>query len=133
MAQGLKKDVGGRFRYAVGLQSWVNSGRGVSFSGEIESAPVFQRAYKPCVVTLEQLEENAEKQNMLVLSMTKPSESLDLDVAVLQETRDEISKGWADGAWKVEQLERGATISRRFPLAQGEKIRMIDDFCFRGE
>ena len=24
MAQGLKKDVGGRFRYAVGLQSWVN-------------------------------------------------------------------------------------------------------------
>ena len=78
-------------------------------------------------MTLEQLEKNAEKQNMLVLSMTKPSESLDLDVAVLQETRDEISKGWADGPWKVEQLERGATISRRFPLAQGEKIRMIDD------
>ena len=25
LAQGLKKDVGGRFRYAVGLQSWVNS------------------------------------------------------------------------------------------------------------
>ena len=24
LAQGLKKDVGGRFRYAVGLQSWVN-------------------------------------------------------------------------------------------------------------
>ena len=83
-------------------------------------------------MTLEQLEENAEKQNMLVLSMTKPSESLDLDVAVLQETRDEISKGWADGPWKVEQLERGATISRRFPLAQGEKIRMIDDYSVSG-
>jgi len=25
LAQGLKKDVGGRFRYAVGLQSWVNA------------------------------------------------------------------------------------------------------------
>jgi len=24
LAQGLKKDVGGKFRYAVGLQSWVN-------------------------------------------------------------------------------------------------------------
>ena len=51
-------------------------------------------------MTLEQLEENAEKQNMLVLSMTKPSESLDLDVAV--------------------------------PLAQGEKIRMIDDYSVSG-
>ena len=93
---------------------------GSTLAGEIEGAPVFQKAYKPCVATIEQLEENAEKRNLLVLSMTKPSESLELDVAVLQETRDEILKGWADGPWKLEQLERGATISRRFPLSQGE-------------
>lgn len=68
-------------------------------------ASVFQKAYKPCVATLEQVEENAEKRNLLVLSMTRPSESLELDVAVLQEARDEISKGWADGPWKLEQLE----------------------------
>ena len=105
---------------------------GSTLAGEIEGAPVFQKAYKPCVATIEQLEENAEKRNLLVLSMTKPSESLELDVAVLQETRDEISKGWADGPWKLEQLERGATISRRFPLSQGEKTRMIDDYSVSG-
>ena len=33
LAQGLKKDVGGRFRYAVGLQSWVNGPAQMSFSG----------------------------------------------------------------------------------------------------
>jgi hypothetical protein len=105
---------------------------GSTLAGEIESAPVFQKSYKPCVATIEQLEENAEKRNSLVLSMTKPSASLELDVAVLQETRDEISKGWADGPWKLEQLERGATISRRFPLSQGEKTRMIDDYSVSG-
>ena len=30
LAQGLKKDVGGRFRYAVGLQSWVNHNKSTS-------------------------------------------------------------------------------------------------------
>ena len=101
---------------------------GSTLAGEIEGAKVFQQAYKPCLSTLEQLEENAEKRNLLVLSMTKSSASLDLDAAVLQETRDEVNKGWADGPWSLEQLEKGATISKRFPLAQGEKVRMIDDY-----
>ena len=32
----------------------------------------------------------------------------------------------------LNQLERGATISRRFPLSQGEKTRMIDDYSVSG-
>ena len=56
---------------------------GSTLAGEIEGAKVFQQAYKPCLSTLEQLEENAEKRNMLVLKMTKSSSSLDLDAAVL--------------------------------------------------
>jgi len=105
---------------------------GSTLAGEIEGAKVFQQAYKPCLSTLEQLEENAEKRNLLVLSMTKSSASPDLDAAVLQETRDEVNKGWADGPWSLEQLEKGATVSRRFPLAQGEKVRMIDDYSVSG-
>ena len=41
LAQGLKKDVGGRFRYAVGLQSWVN------FTGTIQSMDWFKGKSTP--------------------------------------------------------------------------------------
>ena len=47
---------------------------------------------------------------------------------VLHETLEEIAKGWADGPWPVESLEKGVTVSRRFPLQQGDKVRMIDDY-----
>ena len=55
-----------------------------------------------------------------------------MDEAVLKETEEESAKGWADGPWELGSLEKGATISRRFPLLQGEKIRMIDDYSVSG-
>lgn len=55
-----------------------------------------------------------------------------MDEAVLKETEEELAKGWADGPWELGSLEKGATISRRFPLLQGEKIRMIDDYSVSG-
>ena len=106
--------------------------KGSTLAGEIDASSVFQRSFKPCITTVQQLEEHAEKRNSLVMRMTKSSGDRGLDAAVLKETRDEIARGWADGPWRVEDLERGATISRRFPLVQGSKIRMIDDYSVSG-
>ena len=50
----------------------------------------------------------------------------------LSETREELIKGWADGPRDRAELEPGATVSRRFPVMQGEKIRMIDDYTICG-
>ena len=105
---------------------------GSPLAGEVEASCVFQPCYRPCVTTLGQLEEDAYKRNQLVLRMTKSAGSPDLDSAVLKETMEEIEKGWADGPWPLEALEQGATISRRFPLQQGDKIRMIDDYSISG-
>ena len=105
---------------------------GSPLAGEVEASCVFQPGYRPCVTTLGQLEEDAYKRNQLVLGMTKSSGSHDLDSAVLKETMEELEKGWADGPWPLEALEQGATISRRFPLQQGDKIRMIDDYSISG-
>ena len=105
---------------------------GSPLAGEVEASCVFQPCYRPCVTTLGQLEEDAYKRNQLVLGMTKSSGSTDLDSAVLKETMEEIQKGWADGPWPLEALEPGATISRRFPLQQGDKVRMIDDYSISG-
>ena len=64
--------------------------------------------------------------------MTKSSGSESMGMAVLLETKEDIQKGWADGPWRLDQLERGATMSRRFPLDQGDKVRMIDDYSVSG-
>ena len=105
---------------------------GSPLAGEIEAASVFQPGYRPCVTTLGQLESDAYKRNKLVMSMTKSSGSEELDMAVLSETMEEITKGWADGPWPIESLEEGATVSRRFRLQQGDKVRMIDDYSISG-
>jgi len=105
---------------------------GSPLAGEVEAACVFQPCYRPCLTTLGQLEEDASKRNRLVLGLTKSSSSQELDSAVLKETMEETEKGWADGPWPLERLEQGATISQRFPLQQGDKIRMIDDYSISG-
>ena len=101
---------------------------GAPLAGEVEASCVFQPGYKPYVTTLAQLEREASKRNRLVLGMAKSSGS----AAVLKGTQEELEKGWADGPWPLSSLEEGATISRRFPLLQGEKIRMIDNYLISG-
>ena len=105
---------------------------GSPLAGEIDAASVFQRSYKPCLTTLEQLEKSASERNKLILGAVNSSGSQLLDEAVLSETKNEVDKGWADGPWELHQLEHGATISTRFALLQGEKIRMIDNYTVSG-
>lgn len=50
----------------------------------------------------------------------------------MEETRLELDKGWAEGPFDPLQLAVGAVISRRFPLRQGQKIRLIDDYSVSG-
>ena len=59
----------------------------------------FRKRTNHVFLRLRQLEDNAAKKNELVMGMTKSSGSATMDAAVLAETRDEISKGWADGPW----------------------------------
>lgn len=78
--------------------------QGSPLAGEIDASVVFQKAYKPCLSTLQQMEDNARRRNELVMSMTKSSGSETKDLAAFTETREEIRKGWPMalgrvGAW----------------------------------
>eukprot|EP00435_Cladocopium_sp_Y103_P040568 s1901_g11.t1 len=105
---------------------------GATLAGEVEASASFESQYKPCLATLEQLEANAGKMNEAVIRMTKSSGDPEIDAQLLAETRLELDKGWADGPYSLSDLEEGATVSRRFPLVQGAKVRMIDDFSISG-
>jgi hypothetical protein len=45
-------------------------------------------------------------------------------------TREEVRLGWAVGP--IAQVPKGSVVSRRFPLAQRNKTRMIDDYSISG-
>ena len=105
---------------------------GSPLAGPIEASPSFEAQFRPCLATVEQLTNNAPKMNEAVLRMTTSSGDLSLDKQLLEETLAEVEKGWAEGPFQLVDLPEGSTISRRFPLTQGAKTRMIDDFSISG-
>lgn len=105
---------------------------GSTIAGDIAASPLFRSQYKPCLTTVAQLEKSAKQRNEAILKMTKSSGDESLDLAVVAETEEELRRGWTVGPLSVDQLPQGAVISRRFPLQQGQKIRMIDDYTVSG-
>ena len=82
--------------------------------------------------TVRQLAAGASKRNQAILKMTTSCGDLELGQKLLEETRLELDKGWAEGPFEPSQLEPGAVISCRFPLRQGSKIRTLDDYLGSG-
>ena len=105
---------------------------GATLAGEIEQTGIFQAQFKPCLITMDQLQDESVRRNEFILSLTKSSGDRVLDEMLLEETREELECGWVEGPFDISTLEYGATISRRFALVQGAKTRMIDDFSISG-
>ena len=105
---------------------------GATLAGEVESCDIFERQFKPCLLTVEQLEAGAARRNQAIMAMTASSGDADLDKRLLAETLEEVERGWARGPYKLAELPPGSVISRRFPLAQSNKVRLIDDFSVSG-
>ena len=105
---------------------------GATLAGDVAPCPIFKQQFRPCLATLKQLEAGAPKRNQAILRMSTSCEDLELDALLLEETRLELERGWAEGPFELEQLEKGAVISRRFPLRQGGKVRLIDDYSVSG-
>lgn len=101
---------------------------GSTLAGEIQKADIFDAQFKPCLITMEQLEAESVRRNEFVLNSTVSSGDMEVDEQIMVETEKELELGWAEGPFELSNLESGATISRRFALAQSNKTRMIDDF-----
>lgn len=52
-------------------------------------------------MTLEQLARDASRRNEYILKMTVSAGSEELDRQVLEETREELNKGWAEGPFEL--------------------------------
>jgi len=103
---------------------------GSPLAGEIPKCSTFQELYKPCMLTMGQLLKEAPTRNQAILSACKSSGNVRVDQQLLFETREEVKKGWAIGPFS--EVPDGCVVSRRFPLVQRDKVRMIDDFTISG-
>ena len=104
--------------------------RGSPFAGDIPKCAVFQALYEPCLFTLQQPQRESGKRNQAILAACHSSGDAEVDRQVLLETQEEVRLGWAVGP--VQQVPEGCVISRRFPLVQRNKTRMIDDHPISG-
>ena len=68
--------------------------------------------------------------NQAILASCKSSGNFEVDQQLLQETRDEVQRGWAVGLFR--EIPEGCFLSRRFALVQRNKTRMIDDYTISG-
>lgn len=103
---------------------------GSPLAGDIPKCNVFEDLYKPCMLTLNQLLKEAPARNSAILASCKSSGNRQVDEQLLSETREEVGRGWAVGPFST--VPDGCVVSRRFPLIQRNKTRMIDDFTISG-
>ena len=100
---------------------------GFSLVGEVPKSNVLPRKLLPAVISEQELHANSHKANLALRYMTRSSGDLELDEKLWAKTVSEVDKGWMLGPLTWDTLSSGDTVSRRFPLEQGGKVRPIDD------
>ena len=104
--------------------------RGFPMTGWTEESGVFEPDVRPPSITVQQLKGMALGLNHAVVDSLRNAENNDLDQPAWEETQKEIEQGWLQPC-EVTDL-RSVHIAKRFPLQQGGKLRLIDDFTAAG-
>ena len=104
--------------------------RGFPMTGWTEESGVFVPDVRPPDMTVDQLRGIALGLNHAVVESLAQAGDSELDVPAWEETQAEIQNGWLEPC-EVSDL-RVVHVAKRFPLQQGGKLRLIDDFSAAG-
>ena len=99
-------------------------------TGWVEESGVFQPDVRPPEMTVQQLKGIALGVNHAVVDSLRQAAVTELDAPAWDETEIEIERGWL-APCQVDDL-REVHVAKRFPLLQGGKLRLIDDFTAAG-
>ena len=110
---------------------------GFKLTGQACASPQFPKGFVPMQQTPEELQKKAvwlRKANMV---KCKSSGRPDLDELVWKQTLEECAAGWMHGPYSEGQINEMVGSSnwlatRRFPLEQKDKVRLIDDALASG-
>ena len=104
--------------------------QGFPMTGWVNESGVFQQDVRPPEMTVQQLQGIALGMNHAVVDSLRNAPVTELDAPAWDETKVEIDRGWLKPC-DVEDL-RQVHVAKRFPLMQGGKLRLIDDFTAAG-
>ena len=104
--------------------------KGFPLTGWAEQSGVFMPDVRPPEMDVMQLKGMSLGLNHAVVEALKNSEPSELDAPAWEETQHEVDQGWLRPC-EVDDL-REVHIAKRFPIQQGGKLRLIDDFTVAG-
>ena len=106
---------------------------GFDLVGRIPASGVFSKRKSMASITPDDLRTTAKRTRVGIVHSIRSSGD-DIDRGVYAATRDELDRGWLHGPYKIEEIPRTASVTRRFGVKQGykqdgtPKIRPIDNF-----
>ena len=100
---------------------------GFSLVGETPKSHVLPSKMQPASMSTAELERVSDKSNKALRYMTRSCGDPDTDEKLWNRTMVEVERGWFLGPLEWGNLLSTATVSRRFPIIQSEKVRPIDD------
>eukprot|EP00435_Cladocopium_sp_Y103_P017297 s391_g4.t1 len=102
--------------------------RGFDLTGTLPESNTFTKKMRPASLPTEALRNVADRARQALLISMKGSGDPTLDKGVYTATMKELNKGFLRGPVDPSSLPPGATLTRRFGVVQGDKVRPIDDY-----
>lgn len=96
--------------------------------GDIPKSTVYRKRVKPACITTDELRGSAKRTRTAIIQSTRGSDDPAIDLGVYQSTMDEMERGWLHGPYFESELGEDYTVTRRFGVRQGAKIRPIDNY-----
>ena len=110
---------------------------GFDLVGQASTSGEFPYLHKPALQSVRELKKKSKWLRAAVIGKCKAFDRKDLDDITWNKTVEEQDRGWLEGPFTLSQVEAMVDGSewiatRRFPLEQRDKVRMIDDCLASG-
>eukprot|EP00435_Cladocopium_sp_Y103_P049235 s2261_g14.t1 len=102
--------------------------KGFDLTGPLPEANIFKKKFRPATIASSELRKIAASCRKAMMSSVSGSGDADLDRGLIDATKKEVAKGFLVGPIDESSIPAGATLTRRFPVKQRNKVRPIDDY-----
>ena len=101
---------------------------GIHLTGETCRTKLWPEKFTPAAISPDELSEISRRDRPSVISNPIVSESKEVNEAVWQQTLQEVADGFVEGPFDIKSIPTDISISKRFGVVQGSKVRCVDDF-----
>ena len=98
---------------------------GFNLVGHLELPAGWAPDFRPASISAADLAALSRDGNQQIIRDVASSSSFTEEL--WQKSMEEVTKGWSEGPFSLDELPEGAIISKRFAIQQGKRIRPIDD------